>query len=243
MANSRYGLKEVANVIFFDITTGKPVIFFDTLKVSTLDNKSNSATATGGQGDNQLISWDYGRTATLTMNDALFSDASIALLAGQAVESDNIQLVGREVLTVSGGKVTLAETPDTNSVTVYLMAGSVMDTEVTGNTTTGKDVTVGVSATDGDRVMVFYTYTLVTGASKITFSGNAFPSTYKVVGDTVVKDENGVNKKMQFIIPKAKLQSAFTLTMDSANVATFDFTLDVLLDSATQELYQLIRVN
>jgi hypothetical protein len=27
MANSRYGLKEVANVIFFDIATGKPVSF------------------------------------------------------------------------------------------------------------------------------------------------------------------------------------------------------------------------
>src|SRR5205085_10298696 len=141
-----------------------------------------------------------------------------------AVQTSNVQLVGREVLTVAGGKVTLAETPDASSVNVYLMAGSVMDTEVTGNTASGKDVTVGSSATDGDKVMVFYTYTLASGANKITFSGNAFPSTYKVVGDTVVRDENGVNKKMQFIIPKAKLQSAFTLTMDSANVATFDFT-------------------
>lgn len=26
----RYGLKEVANVIFFEISTGKPKIFFDT---------------------------------------------------------------------------------------------------------------------------------------------------------------------------------------------------------------------
>lgn len=28
--SKRYGLKEVANVIFFDIVTGKPAIFFDT---------------------------------------------------------------------------------------------------------------------------------------------------------------------------------------------------------------------
>jgi len=30
MANLRYGMKEVANVIFFDITTNKPALFFDT---------------------------------------------------------------------------------------------------------------------------------------------------------------------------------------------------------------------
>lgn len=28
--NKRYGLKEVANVVFFNIETGKPEIFFDT---------------------------------------------------------------------------------------------------------------------------------------------------------------------------------------------------------------------
>lgn len=27
---SKFGIKEVADVIFFDIATGKPVIFFDT---------------------------------------------------------------------------------------------------------------------------------------------------------------------------------------------------------------------
>lgn len=242
MANQRYGLKEVANVIFFDTATGKPVIFFDTLKVSTIENKSDSAEATGGQGNNRLLSWDFGRTASLTMQDALLSDLTISLLAGNAVQSDNVQLVGREVLTVETGSVTLKETPEAGSVTVYKMAGSIMDTELTGATVTGKDVTI-TGATDGDKVMVFYTYLMATGASKITFSGNAFPATYKVVGDTVVKGEDGVNRKMQFVIPKAKLKSDFTLTMDAGNVATFDFNLDVLLDTETQSLYDIIRVN
>jgi hypothetical protein len=245
MANSRYGLKEVANVIFFDISTGKPVIFFDTLKVSTIENASESAEATGGQGNNRLLSWNYGRTATLTMQDALLSDVSLSLLSGNAVQTSNVQLVGREVLVVSASpfKVTLAQTPDANSVTVYKMVGSIMDTEVTGGTVSAKDVTFTTGVAQGDKVMVFYTYTLVTGASKITFSGDAFPSTYKVVGDTIVRGEDGVNRKMQFIIPKAKLKTDFTLTMDATNVSTFDFNLDVLMDTATQKLYDLIRIN
>lgn len=243
MANTRYGLKEVANVIFFDVATGKPVIFFDTMKVSTIDNKSNSADATGGQGANRILSWDYGRTATLTLSDALFSDVSLSLLAGEAINTTNVQVVGRETLVVSGTTVTLAETPDANSVTVYKMVGNIMDTEITGNTVSAKEVTVGTGAVDGNKVMVFYTYTIASGASQITFSGANFPATYKVVGDTVVRGEDGLNHKMQFIIPKAKLQSNFALTMDAEKVSTFDFTLDVLMDTDSKELYQLIRVN
>ena len=243
MANQRYGLKEVANVIFFDVATGKPVIFFDTLKVSTIENKSDSAEATGGQGNNRLMSWDFGRTASLTMQDALLSDTTISLLSGNAVQTANVQVVGRETLTVASMAVTLAEAPDANSVTVYKMSGSLLDTEVTGFTQSTKDITFTTGVADGDKVMVFYTYTMATGASQITFSGNAFPATYKVVGDTIVRGEDGVNRKMQFIIPKAKLKSDFTLTMDASNVATFDFNLDVLLDTATQKLYDIVRVN
>ena len=243
MANQRYGLKEVANVIFFDVATGKPVIFFDTLKVSTIENKSDSAEATGGQGNNRLMSWDFGRTASLTMQDALLSDTTISLLSGNAVQTANVQVVGRETLTVASMAVTLAEAPDANSVTVYKMSGSLLDTEITGFTQSTKDITFTTGVADGDKVMVFYTYTMATGASQITFSGNAFPATYKVVGDTIVRGEDGVNRKMQFIIPKAKLKSDFTLTMDASNVATFDFNLDVLLDTATQKLYDIVRVN
>mgnify|MGYP006386826277 CR=1 FL=1 len=36
---SKFAIKEVADVTFFDIETGKPVIFFDTLKVSTIENE------------------------------------------------------------------------------------------------------------------------------------------------------------------------------------------------------------
>jgi hypothetical protein len=179
------------------------------------------------------------------MQDALLSDTTISLLSGNAVQTANVQIVGREVLTVSATpfKVTLAQTPDANSVTAYKMAGAIMDTELTGATVSAKDVTFSTGVAQGDKVMVFYTYTLATGASKITFSGNAFPATYKVVGDTIVRGEDGVNRKMQFIIPKAKLKSDFTLTMDSSNVATFDLNLDVLLDTATQNLYDIVRVN
>lgn len=249
--NKRYGLKEVANVIFFDTVTNKPVIFFDTLKVSTIENTSESAEARGGQGNNRLMSWDFGRSANLTMQDALLSDLSLSLLAGTTVKTTDIKAVGREVATFvadgAGLKLTLAEIPvNALTTTVYGSVSGVMTDELTGFTITDKDVEFAVAPADvvaGDQAMVFYEY-LVTAvdASQVTFTGSAFPSTYKVVGDTVVRDENGVNRKMQFIIPKAKLQSSFSLTMDAENVSTFDFNLEVLVESGTQKLYDIIRL-
>lgn len=248
MANKRYGLKEVANVIFFDIATNKPAIFFDTLKVSTIENESESAEARGGQGNNKLLAWDFGRTATLTLQDALLSDVSLAMLAGTSVKNSNIKAVGRETLvtvtdTAPATKVSLKETPIANSITVYKVEGGIMTDEITGFTVSQKDVKFSTGTTVGQSVMVFYEYN-VTGddVSQVTFNGNAFPATYKVVGDTVVRGEDGLDRKMQFIIPKAKLQSTFSLTMDVENVSTFDFNLEVLTESGTNKLYDIIRL-
>lgn len=249
MPNKRYGLKEVANVVFFDITTNKPAILFDTLKVSTIENESESAEARGGQGNNKLLSWDFGRTATLTLQDALLSDVSMAMLAGTAVKTTGIQAVGREVLTaVADGtapavKVSIKDTPIASTITVFKADGGVMGEEVTGFTVSSKDIKIATGGAVGAQYMVFYEY-IATGAdvAQVTFSGNAFPATYKVVGDTVVRDENGLDRKMQFIIPKAKLQSNFSFAMDVENVATFDFNLEVLTESGTGKLYDIIRL-
>jgi hypothetical protein len=248
MANLRYGMKEVANVIFFDISTKKPVIFFDTLKVSTIENESEQAEVRGGQGNNKLMSWDFGRTATLTLQDALLSDTSLALLSGNAVNEANVKVVGRETVTaVLDGtapavKLSLSQTPIANSVAVYKVSNGIMTTEVTTFTVSSKDVKISTGGNAGDQYMVFYEYTVATGASQVTFSGNSFPSTYRVVGDTVVRGEDGIDRKMQFVIPKAKLQSNFSLAMDAENVSTFDFNLEVLVESGTQKLYDIIRL-
>lgn len=251
--NLRYGLKEVANVIFFDVATNKPAIFFDTLKVSTIENESESAEARGGQGNSKLMSWDFGRTATLNIQDALLSDTSLAMLAGSSVEKENIRVVGREVLTVSGGAVELKETPIANTVTAYGYQRGVMLDELTVTvqdktvTIVGADAGEGEEPTssvvDGDEVMVFYEYIVATGATKVTFSGDKFPATYRVVGDTIVRGQDGIDRKMQFVIPQAKLQSTFSLTMDAENVSTFDFVLDVLVEAGTNKMYDIIRLN
>ena len=58
----RYGIKEVADVTFYEInadgTQGKPVLFLDTLKVSTIEQTAETVDARGGKGNPKLITWD-----------------------------------------------------------------------------------------------------------------------------------------------------------------------------------------
>lgn len=95
-----YGLKEVADVYFYPagttitiVTTGTdyasivsaatdPDFIFDTLKVSNIEVSSEEASATGGKGNPELISWSYGKEITFTMEDAVFSMATLDLMFG-----------------------------------------------------------------------------------------------------------------------------------------------------------------
>lgn len=244
MANKRYGIKEVADVTFFDINTNKPVLFFDTLKVSTIENESESAEATGGQGNSRLLSWDYGRTATVTMQDALLSDASLAMLSGNDLVKEDIEVSGKEQITVAEDLTIELKEDNVEGLSLMKVINGVVDPSVDVTfTESAGTITIDGGAKAGETVMAFYKYvTTNKDAAKVNFSANSFPGTYRVVGDTIANDQQGNVRKMQFVIPQAKLQSAFTLTMDVENVSVFDFNLDVLVDPETNTLYDIITL-
>ena len=243
---SKFAIKEVADVTFFDIETGKPVIFFDTLKVSTIENASETAEARGGKGNGTLVTWNYGRTATLTMQDALLSMDSLSLLAGNEVVTTGFTLSGREKVTVPvGGKITLQNVPKTGEViSIYKTVGGVLTEEVVINGTTVTRVGAEITGlTAGNIVSVFYEYDAPVGAQMVKFTSDAFPGTYRVVGDTIVRDQStGKDKVAQFLIPKASLQSGFSLSLDVENPAVFDFNLNIMKEADSQDLYQIIKL-
>lgn len=54
----QYGIKEVADVLFEDTATGAPVLYLETLKVSTIEETAQQTSANGGKGNAALIIWD-----------------------------------------------------------------------------------------------------------------------------------------------------------------------------------------
>ena len=81
----QYGIKEVADVTFYERDNAgheKPVLFIDTAKVSTIEKTASTAEARGGKGNPALISWDFGLEINVTLEDALFSPKSMAIMQG-----------------------------------------------------------------------------------------------------------------------------------------------------------------
>ena len=89
----KYGIKEVSDVVFYSINEigdevfYTPVLFLDTLKVSTLEKSAQKVSAQGGKGNKMLITWNYGKEITLNLEDALFSPASMSMIWGGLLES------------------------------------------------------------------------------------------------------------------------------------------------------------
>lgn len=89
----KYGIKEVADVVFYSVTTVgdeefyTPVLFLDTLKVSTLEKTAEKVEARGGKGNKKLITWNFGKEITLNLEDALFSPASMSMIWGGKLNS------------------------------------------------------------------------------------------------------------------------------------------------------------
>lgn len=87
----KFGVREICDVVFRAKSARKigsrqfyknePVLYFDTLKTSTLEGAVTTVYATGGRGNARLVAWDGERTLTFTMEDALISDIGLAILA------------------------------------------------------------------------------------------------------------------------------------------------------------------
>ena len=216
-----------------------PVLYLDTLKVSTIEQTAEEAEATGGKGNAPLIIWDYGKEITVTLEDALFSAKSMAIMFGN-------------------GSVLNYNTPDSSYIMKTETFTATAVTKPTEATSVGEATNVSgweqaYTAPDNHRYLkvnpkfydesgknitdaltvgtkYFCTYDLEVAGSVIEISANSFPGTYYVTGDTYARNENsGVDEFFQFIIPKAKVQSENTITLEAeGDPSVFNLNLRVM---------------
>ena len=265
MANilDRYGIKEVADVVFYDIdNNGKPknpVLYLDTLKVSTIEQTAEEAEARGGKGNAALIAWDYGKEITVTLEDALFSAKSMAIMFGNGkvknftspavADGEEPSIAGSyimktvQITTDEKGKVPAAEwiAPDGKKHTMlnpkyYFADGSEAKPSQEGI------ITKGTSAYANEKM--FCSFDLRAEGAVIEVSANSFPGTYYVVGDTFARSEaSGLDEMFQFIIPKAKVTSENTITLEAeGDPSVFNMNLKVLRP-ADGVMMRLVKYN
>ena len=233
----RYGIKEVADVTFYELdSTGKPtrpVLFLDTLKVSTIEQTAEQAEARGGKGNAALIMWDYGKEINVTLEDALFSAKSMAIMFGNGTNithgtdsTNSANLMRTEIFTASSDVDSTGLANFISSYQFYDPAGNKHDiSNGIIYDETGKAVS---SLTSGKKYFISYNIKVV--GSIIEISANSFPGTYYVTGDTFARAEaSGKDEFFQFVIPKAKVTSENTITLEAeGDPSVFNMNLRVL---------------
>ena len=257
----RYGIKEVADVTFYEInsdgTPGKPVLYLDTLKVSTIEQTAEQVDARGGKGNPKLVTWDYGKEITVNIEDALFSPKSMSIMMGNGTVSTGASETMNHVSVVransssklpdyfiadvydaaAGGavrkKVYMGSGDAPAGMVAYAssgltLAGIVSEDGAAEQTIASVDAWGSASVTADQKYFVKYSNKANT--KTIVISGDSFPGTYYVTGDTYARsDIDGHDQLFQFVIPKAKMSAENTITLEAeGDPSTFNMNLTVL---------------
>lgn len=261
-------LKAKANTTIGNHTfqKGEPVIYFDTLKTSTLEGAATTVYAQGGKGNARLLAWEGERTLTFTMEDALISPKSLAILTGAGVvhadEGKTVTAHATQQVEVTKDDEIIIDSVAAYGTDIYVMlldgngemsgvpvkikasevkyghyaSGVWTDDEVAGevipSTATHTKITTSKLFYANDIVFIDFYKEYKSDAVEITITPDKFAGYYYLEASTLFKRESdGVDLPAEFVIPKAKIQSAFTFTMaSSGDPSTFTFTMDAMPD-------------
>lgn len=277
----KFGSHEVCDVVFRATATQKmgsktfyknePMLYFDTLKTTTLDGSASTVYATGGKGNAQLIGWDGDKTLAFSMQDALLSPEGIAILAGadlidataekpiyqHMTGTYKVNEEGKVVVETAG--VVWSKATDDNKVDnadIYVMIlddynqidGEPMVPTAVEIAADKATITVGTCLTEGMYVFVDYYVARKSAAQQIEITPDKFGGYFYIEGSTLYRRESdGVDLPAELVIPKGKVQSNFSISMSSSgDPSTFDFNIDAFPDylkfDRTKKLLAAIQI-
>ncbi len=237
----KYASVTVCDVTLYDLVSKYPVMYFDTLKVTTLEGTAEVTDIQGGKGNAILASISHSRAINVTFEDAIMSMSSLALLSGGeyniATDSEKITMLETELIEVEEGATEIVLSRNAR-VGSYVYVAEVINgvigtssrtedklTEET-NTITLSDLHNYSASLYGDATYrVFYEYemgfpTTEGELSEITVLAEKFAGTYKFIGDTLLFNQyTGLNDIFQIEIPKLKLDSTYSISLSAATEA------------------------
>ena len=262
----KFGVREIANVVFRakneqkignnTFAKGQAVFYLDTAKTSSMEGAATTVYATGGRGNTRLIAWEGEKTLTFTVEDALLSPVSFAMLSGAGVikgAADSTkkihfhQTTNAVIGSASGGGLEIDLTDALESgesicatAPIYVMK---LDSygDLTGDVLTGWSV--GGSGDSAGKVLTHAAAEGISGAvmvdyyvlknegtvSELQIDAEHFGGYYYVEADTLFRRQaDGKDLPANLTFPNVKIQSNFTFSMASTgDPSTFTFTMDV----------------
>lgn len=221
----KYGIKEVADVTVYELddfgNIKKPILFLDTLQVSTINYSAEETVHYGGAGLSPLLNWEHSKDIEIQITDALFSIKSLAyFLGGQIVENNKDlilktekfiatdTLLPKENYSCSGWDCCYIALDKKQYIKKQPIFYNSYQQEV-------KELKVGES--------YYCTYYLNCNSITIEVLEDNFPEYCCIIGETYIRSEKtNEDELFYFVVPKAKLVSNFTIDLGEDSHAVFD---------------------
>ena len=253
----KFGVREIANVVFkaknqqkigpYTFEKGQPVFYLDSAKTSSMEGAATTVYATGGRGNTRLIAWEGEKTLTFTVEDALLSPISFAMLSGAGVikgAANSEKLIHFHQTTnavIGNGEIDLDDALEANekicpTAPIYVMkldAHGDITGEVIKNWAVdvgGRKLTraAGADAVSGAVMVDYYVLKNEGTVSELQIDAENFAGYYYVEADTLFRRQSdGKDLPANLTFPNIKIQSNFTFSMASTgDPSTFTFTMD-----------------
>lgn len=253
----RWAVREAANVTFFRLDTktgvyekGDPVVTLNTLKMTDVETSGETVYAQGGRGNAKLVGFSSNREARVTIQDAIFDNAALAMLTGNDIETGvktvslYEDLIQSETDTITiETSLDLAATPN---IRVYPIEGNVlgeMMTIATDYTVVDKVITiVDIAAEPGDRYRVYFDAVTAADAQTIKVTSDKFGGSFKVIADVLVRDEDTKEDFYgQFIAYNAKVEDNFTFNFSpEGDPSVMDIPLEILKSPESTNMWEFV---
>ena len=252
----KYAAVTVCDVTLYDLISKYPVMFFDTLQVTSIEGAAETTDIQGGQGNATLASVSHSKTVDVTFDDAIMTMSSLALLTGGNLERANnenkITMTQTELVEVAKGAKVLKLSEAVKEGTYVWAAKMVNGILSTATRTINKVLKADVKEISLDELYnaeedmendsvyrVFYQYEKGIEAgelSELTVLADKFAGTYRFIGDTVLFNQyTGSNDVFQIEIPRLKLDSSYSMSFNASTEAiVFSFKGKALRDDMGQ---------
>lgn len=227
---SKMGIRRIVK----DALHYTPVLFLDSLKVSTIEQTADETYATGGSGNANLIGWDFNKSITLTLQDALYTPASMSAMVGNEGANfvkgvkDTKHIDRMEPVTAKRSFIIPA-----GNINGFPSEGDISAQAVFIDPNTMEPYRDGTPIAEGERFLKWtrsVAYKDNSIGNTIEISADKFPGTYRIVGDTFARSKaTGEDERFMFIVPQAKMTSDMTITLEAdGDPSVFDMSLTVL---------------
>ncbi len=231
-----FTIERIVRGVMFDTGTGKAMFSLNQMSDATLSVTSESVSVPDALGS-PIVTYDRGKTATLTGTSAMFDFDLLAAQSGVdktiASSSNTIETPAFEEVTLAAAQtdwvlnntpvgVTGAEIPfiyallgDSSFGTAYPISASASATSFALDTAS-KTITVPTGLPAGTRLWVYYSFNAV-NAIEVVNSGNGYGKMGRFVMEVIGNDPCSISTKYKayVIFGNAKLSSNFDISFTS----------------------------